>query len=93
MDFIVGLRRTQRQHNTVFVVVHRLTEIAYFIPTTKTVSATKVADFFIQHIFRIHGFPETIVSERDSRFTGQFWTRLFTKLGSKLSLQVQSECN
>jgi hypothetical protein len=84
MDFIVGLPRTQRQHNAVFVVVDRLTKMAHFIPTTKKVSATQVADLFIQHIFRIHGLPETIVSDRDTRFTGQFWTSLFTKLGTKL---------
>jgi hypothetical protein len=84
MDFIVGLPHTQCQHNTVFVVVDRLTKMAHFIPTTKKVSATQVADLFIQHIFHIHGLPETIVSDRDTRFTGQFWTSLFMKLGTKL---------
>jgi hypothetical protein len=84
MDFIVGLPRTERQHNAVLVVVDRLTKMADFIPTTKKINATQVADLFIQHIFRIHGLPKTIVSNRDTRFTRQFWTSLFIKLGTKL---------
>ena len=80
----MGLPRTQRQHNVVFVVVNRLTKMAQFIPTTKKVSATPVADLFIQHVVHIHGVPETIVSDRDTCFIGQFWISLFTKLVTKL---------
>ena len=63
MVFIVGLQRAQRQHNASFVVVDRLTKMAHSIPTTKKVCATHVGDLFIQHVFCIHGLPETIVSD------------------------------
>ena len=81
MDFIVEFPCTQRQHNVVSMVVDRLTKMVHFIPT-KTV--TQVADWFIQHIFRIHELRETIVFDRDTHFTEQLLTSLFTNLGTKL---------
>ena len=80
MDFITSLPDTERGFDSVFVVVDRLTKRVRYIPTTKDVSALKVADLFIDNVFKIHGLPETIVSDRDGRFMSQFWTGLMQKL-------------
>ncbi|MCO5555871.1 hypothetical protein L7F22_009416 [Adiantum nelumboides] len=86
MDFIVGLPTTQRQKDTILVVVDRLSKMAHFISTKETVEAPQVADLFIQNVFRLHGMPSSIVSDRDVRFTGHFWTQIFLKLNVKLNM-------
>ena len=87
MDFIVGLPRTQpRQKDTILVIVDRLSKMAHFVPTVETVEAPQVANLFIQNVFRLHGMPSSIVSDRDVRFTGHFWTQVFLKLDVKLNM-------
>ena len=51
------------------VVVDRLTKQALFIPTTKSMAAPNVASLFVHHVVRVHGLPETLVSDRDPVFT------------------------
>ena len=63
------------------MVVDRLTKQALFIPTTKSMSAPDVAALFLQHIVRVHGLPETLVSDRDPVFTSHFWRRLLELCG------------
>ena len=58
------------------VVVDRLTKQANFIPTTKSMAALDVASLFVQHVVRVHGLPETLVSDRDPVITSHFWRRL-----------------
>ena len=63
------------------VVVDRLTKQALFIPTEKSMVAPDVASLFVQHVVRVHGLPETLVSDRDPVFTSHFWTRLLELCG------------
>ena len=51
-------------------MVDRLTKMAHFIPLTNDTSALSLANSFVQHIVKLHGFPESIVSDRDPRFMG-----------------------
>ena len=88
MDFILELPKTKSGFNSIWVVVDRLTKRTHFIPTRTTVSAEEVAHLFIEHIFRHHGMPATIVSDRDSKFTSKFWSELLTSLGTKLKMTV-----
>ena len=88
MDFIVGLPRTQRKKNTILVIVDRLSKMAHFVAMQETVEAPQVADLFIQHVFKLHGLPTSIVSDRDVIFTGHFWRHIFNKL--KVSLNFSS---
>ena len=71
MDFIVGLPKTQRGHDFVWVIVDRLTKMAQFIPTNEKVK-TPESRLFVEHIYRLYGLPAGIVSDRDSKFNNHF---------------------
>jgi hypothetical protein len=72
MDFITGLPRAQGK-DCIFVVVDRLTKFAHFCPIATDFSTSQVAKLFFREVFRLHGLPKTIISDRDSRFMSTFW--------------------
>ena len=86
LDFIVQLPLTPRGHDSILVVVDRLSKIADFIPTVTTVSAIDSARLFFDEIVRLHGVPTSLMSDRDPKFASKFWRALFRLTGTKLNI-------
>ena len=86
MDFVTHLPRTFRGHDTIWVIVDRLTKSAHFLAINLRMSIAKLAQLYIKEIVRLHGVPLSIVSDRDPRFTSRFWQTLQGALGSKLTM-------
>jgi hypothetical protein len=72
MEFIVGLPRTQKGYNSIWVVMDRLTKVAHFIPVNTTYSGARLAELYIFRIVYLHGVPKKIISDRGSQFTSRF---------------------
>jgi hypothetical protein len=84
MDFIVGLPNTSQRHDSVWVIVDRLTKTARFLTMHTTFNAKKYAEIYIDQIVRLHGVPKTIISDRGAQFIAWFWEQLQHALGTKL---------
>ena len=88
MDFITGLPKTSRGNDSVWVVVDRLTKMAKFIATKKTVKTPELEKLFIEHLYKLYGLPTDIVSDRDWKFISHFWREIFKKLNTTLSMST-----
>jgi transposase InsO family protein len=84
MDFIVGLPLMSRNHDSIWVVVVRLTKTAHFITVNSTYSAKDYAEIYLDCIVRLHRIPKTIISDRGPQFIARFWEQLHENLGTKL---------
>jgi hypothetical protein len=87
MDFIEGLPLSQG-HSVIFVIVDRLSKYAHFVSLSHPYSDAKIAQLFISHVFKLHGMPNSIVSDRDPTFTSAFWQELFKLQGTSLKLST-----
>ncbi|WVZ70402.1 hypothetical protein U9M48_019073 [Paspalum notatum var. saurae] len=84
MDFIVGLPRTQKGYDSIWVIIDRFTKSAHFIPVKTIYHAKTYAELYIARIVSLHGVPLTITSDRGSLFVSRFWEQLQLALGTKL---------
>jgi len=90
MDLLGPVPESKNGHDMILIVVDRLTKMAHFIPTNSDVTSKQLADLFLQYIFRHHGLPDNIVSDRDPKFTSRFWKNLTTALGVNLLMSTSA---
>ncbi|GJR55199.1 putative reverse transcriptase domain-containing protein [Tanacetum coccineum] len=88
MTFVTKLPKTQPKHDTIWVIVDRLTKSAHFIPIRATDSMETLTRLYIKEIVSRHGVPISIISDRDSHFTSRFWQSLQNALGTQLDMST-----
>jgi transposase InsO family protein len=88
MDLIVKLPKTKNGYDSLVVFVDRLTKRIHLAPTNETITSEGLAKIFFDTVFRHHGLPQSIVSDRDPRFTGNFWRALFSLAGTTLKMST-----
>ncbi|KAD6796137.1 hypothetical protein E3N88_07033 [Mikania micrantha] len=88
MDFITKLPRTSRNHDSIWVIVDRLTKSAHFLPIREDYSMDRLAKLYVNEIVSRHGVPISIISDRDSRFMSRFWQTLQNALGTQINMST-----
>jgi hypothetical protein len=87
MDFIEGLPISEGK-DKILVIVDRLTKYAHFMRVRKTDSAKQIAEVFCKNIYKLHGFPKVIVSDRDAKFKGNVWREFCKQIGTSLNMSL-----
>ena len=85
LDFVTGFPLSEG-NTTVLTVVDRFSKMAHFIPLPKLPSAKETAEAVLAHVFRLHGFPADVVSDRGPQFVSKFWKEFCSLLGATVSL-------
>ncbi|KAG2828411.1 hypothetical protein PC129_g12943 [Phytophthora cactorum] len=88
IDFVFGLPKDMAGNTGIVVFVDRLSKMAHLAAVPDTIDGEGTALLFLDRVFRQHGLPEAIVSDRDPRFTAKFWKSLFQVLGTRLDMST-----
>jgi hypothetical protein len=87
MDFIVGLPESEG-FNSILTVIDRLTGLKHLIPCNDTTGSEELAWLYLKEVWRLHGLPLSIVSDRGPQFISRFWRALCERLGIKANLST-----
>ena len=85
LDFIEGLPKS-RGCSVILVVVDKFSKYGHFIPLAHPYTAMSVAHLYFNHIYKLHGLPNSIISDRDRIFTSNLWKELFRLSDTQLSM-------
>ena len=88
MDLITDLPTTPTGNDSIVVFVCKLSKLVHYLPCKKSISAPQLARLFLSHIVRQHGLPQSIISDRDPRFTAHFWRAFWSMLGTSLPMST-----
>ncbi|XP_073057239.1 uncharacterized protein [Primulina eburnea] len=86
--WLPGLPRTPNGYNSIWVIVDRLTKSDHFLPVKTKITMNQYTEVYVAQIVRLHGISVSIVSDRDTRFTSEFWKSLHRALGTKLAFST-----
>jgi hypothetical protein len=85
LDYLTHLPES-KGFNCVLIVVDHLTRMAHFLPCIETVVAEETRTLFLQGIYRLHGLPRVLISDRDPKFVKGFWQTLWRRLATRLNM-------
>lgn len=85
LDFIEGLPKSGR-YNAILVVVDKFSKYANFIPLAHPYTTMKIASVYMDQVYKLHGLPQVLISDRDRIFTSNLWQELFKLSGTDLRL-------
>jgi hypothetical protein len=88
VDLITALPKSRSGNDAIVVFVDKLTKMVHYVPTTTTVTAPQLATLFMREVVRLQGVPESILSDRDPRFTAHFWKAFWSQLGTTLTMST-----
>ena len=88
VDFITDVPTSSRGNDCIVTFVDHFSKRAHWMPCAKTIDAAEFAQLYLEAIIRLHGVPREIVSDRDARFTSDFWTEVNKKLQTKLLMST-----
>ncbi|CAI5737343.1 unnamed protein product [Peronospora farinosa] len=88
MDFVFGLPKDSHGNTGIAVFVDRLSKMAHLAAVPDSIDGVGTVELFIDRVFRQHGLPVAIVSDRDLRFTSKFWKSVFQVLGTRLDMST-----
>ena len=87
MDFVVGLPQSQ-EYDAIWMVVDRLTKLRHMVPCNSTCSSEDLANLFLHNVWKHHGPPSTVISNRGPQFASRFWKALCERLGIERRLST-----
>ncbi|GJT44127.1 reverse transcriptase domain-containing protein [Tanacetum coccineum] len=88
MDFVTKPTKSTQGHDTIWVIVDRLTKSAIFIPMRENDPMEKLARMYLKEVVTRHGIPVSVICDRDPRFTSNFWKSLQKALGTSLDMST-----
>ena len=88
MDFLFGLPKDSHGNTGIVVFVDRLSKMTHSAAVPDSIDGQDTAQMFIDRVFRQHGLPVAIISDRDPRFTSKFWKSIFQVLSTRLNMSA-----
>nr|GEV26741.1 putative reverse transcriptase domain, ribonuclease H-like domain, aspartic peptidase domain protein [Tanacetum cinerariifolium] len=88
MDFITKLPKTSSSYDTIWVIVDRLTKSAYFLPMKEANLMDRLTILYLKEVVSRHGVPDSIIFDRDGKFTSHFWQSFQKALGTRLDMST-----
>lgn len=88
LDFVTGLPPTKAGHDSLLVFTDKFPRMAHLVSTTETCTAEDTAELFLTHVYKHHGLPQSLVSDRNPCFTSHFWQALHRALGVDLRMSM-----
>jgi hypothetical protein len=85
MDFVVGLPRTPKGNDSIWVIADRLTKVAHFVPVKVSIGTECLANQYVEHILKLHGAPKSIVSDSGPQFVAKFRRNFHKLMGTTLN--------
>ena len=85
MDFVTKSPRMAKKHDAIWVIVDCLTKSSHFIPIRENMPIHKLAKIYVNEIIALHGVPISIISDKDGRFTSNFWKKFPRRIRNKVA--------